>query len=117
MMERAARSLTAAEGVAIASLEPGTTLIVHTRNSHYRFIILVNPPLVLVKGGAMFPETTIVRFEGATAGGSALRRGWILVGFQMEMWLGSVQIRSSRVRSVSIASIPAVSASDVPRDT
>jgi hypothetical protein len=93
-------------------LEPGTTLIVNTRHSQYRFVMLLDPRFVLVKGGAMFPETTIVRLDGATAGGSALKMGWILVGFQIEMWLGSVRIRSSRVRSVSIESVPATCVCD-----
>jgi cyclohexyl-isocyanide hydratase len=113
--ERAAARLDlgpAAEGVPIDSLEPGATLVVSTRNSHYRFVILDQPHLVLVKGGAMFPEAAVVRLEGATAGGSALKMGWILVGFQIEMWLGSVRIRSSAVRSVSIEHIPAVRACD-----
>ena len=96
----------AAEGVAINSLQPGTTLVVNTRNSQYRFVILFDPCLVLVKGGAMFPEATVVRLEGATAGGSALKIGWILVGFQIDMWLGSLRVRSSRVRSVSIENVP-----------
>ena len=91
-----------AEEVAIDSLEPGTTLIVNTRNSQYRCIILSVPQLLLVRGGAMFPEATIVRFEGAIAGGSGLRVGWILVGSRMEMSLGPLRIRSSPVRSVSI---------------
>jgi len=111
-LESFARSSVAAKGVAIDSLEPGTTLAVSTRNSQYRFVTLFDPCLVLVKGGAMFPESTIVRLEGATAGGSALKVGWILVGFQMEMWLGPVRIRSSRVRSVSIESIPAAGLCD-----
>ena len=92
--------------MSIDALAPGTTLVVSTRNSDYRFVILFDPCLVLVKGGAMFPETTVVRLEGATAGGSALKMGWILVGCQIEMWLGPVRIRSSRVRSVSIENVP-----------
>jgi hypothetical protein len=99
-------------GIAIDSLEPGTTLVVNTCNSSYRFVILFDPCLVLVKGGAMFPEATVVRLEGATAGGSALKMGWILVGCQIEMWLGSLRITSSRVRSVSIEGIPAAGAFD-----
>jgi hypothetical protein len=102
----------AIDGVAIDSLEPGTTVVVNTRNSSYRFVILFQPDRVLVKGGAMFPEATVVRLEGATAGGSALRNGWILVGFHIEMRLGSVLIRSSRVRSILIESLPAVRACD-----
>lgn len=111
-LEGFALSLVAAKGVALDSLEPGTTIVVNTRNSQYRFVTLLDPCLVLVKGGAMFPEPVIVRLEGATAGGSALRIGWILVGFHMEMWLGPVRIRSSRVRSVSIESVPAVCVCD-----
>ena len=90
------------EGVAIDSLEPGTTIVVHTRNSQYRLVILFEPSEVLVEGGAMFPDATIVRLAGATAGGSALKLGWVLVGFCMEMWLGSMRVRSSRVCSISL---------------
>jgi cyclohexyl-isocyanide hydratase len=111
-LECVALSLVAAKGVAIDALEPGTTLVVNTRNSQYRFVTLFEPCLVLVRGGAMFPEATNVRLEGATAGGSAVKVGWILVGFQMELWLGPVRIRSSRVRSVSIESIPAAGLCD-----
>lgn len=96
------------EGVAIESLEPGTTLIVKTRNSQYRIVILFDPCLVLVKGGTMFPEATVVRLQGATAGGSAIKMGWILVGFQIEMWLGFARVRSSRVCSISIESVPII---------
>ena len=95
-----------AEGVAINALEPGTTLIVHTRNSQYRLVILLNPSEVLVKGGAMFPDATVVRLDGATAGGSSLKVGSILVGFQMEMWLASTRVRSSPVRSIWIERVP-----------
>jgi hypothetical protein len=108
------RSSGAAEGVAIDSLEPGTTLVVTTQNSYYHLVILLDPSFVLMKGGTMFPEATVVRLDGSTAGGSALKMGWILVGFQIEMWLGSVRIRSSRVRSVSIESVPAVRGWDGP---
>jgi hypothetical protein len=39
-LESFALSLVAATGVAIDSLEPGTTLVVNTRNSQYRFVTL-----------------------------------------------------------------------------
>ena len=57
---------------------------------------------MLVQGGTMFPEATSVRLEGATADGSALKMGWILVGLRFEMSLGPKRITSSRVRSVAI---------------
>ena len=94
-----------ADGVAVHSLEPGTTLVVQTRNSRYRLVILIDRPVVVIQGGRMFPEPTVVRLEGATAGGSALKTGWILVGFQMEMSNGSIRIRSSPVRSVSVGHV------------
>ena len=97
-------------GVAIDSLEPGTTLVVNTRNSQYRFIVLFDPGVVLAEGGALFPERTIVRIDGAATSGMALKIGWILVGFQVDMRLGRLRLRSSRVRSVSIENIPAAGA-------
>ena len=100
-------ALEAADGIAVDSLEPGTTLVVNTNNSQYRFVALLDAGLVLAKGGALFPEATIVRLARATAGGSGLKAGWILVGFHMEMWVGPTRIRSSRVRSVSIEGVPA----------
>lgn len=105
---------TATEGLAIDSLRPGTTLVVHTRNSQYRFLILWDPYMVLVKGGRRFPEATVVRLDGATAGGTSLKLGWILVGFQMEMRRGFVRVTSSRVRSVSIEAVPVDLARDGP---
>ncbi len=97
------------EGVAIDSLEAGATLLVQTTNSFYRFVVLDGPQhLVLVKGGAMFPEDTPVRLAGATAGGSALKLGWIVVGLRIEMSLGHRRIMSSRVRSIAIESVPPV---------
>jgi hypothetical protein len=95
-----------AEGVALDSLEPGTALIVNTRNSRYRLVILFNPSEVLIEGGAVFPDATVVRLDGATAGGSTLKVGSILVGFQMEMWLASMRVRSSPVCSILIEQVP-----------
>ena len=89
-------------GVWIDSLEPGTTVRVTTRHSHYRFVILDSPGQVLVTGSPMFADGTIVRLEGSTAGGSALKVGCIVVGFKMEMRFGAVRIVSSRVLAVTI---------------
>jgi hypothetical protein len=90
------------DGVSVDALEPGTTVRVATRHSHYRFIVLDSPGEVLVTGGLMFPEGTIIRLEGSTDGGSALRVGWILVGAKMEMRFGALRIVSSRVETVTI---------------
>ena len=108
MLERALPGSVAATGVAIDRLEAGTVIIVNTQNSRYRLVVLLEPHVVLVRGGSMFPEATVVRFAGATADGKEVKGGWILVGSHMEMWLDSARITSSLVRSVSIDAVPAV---------
>ena len=102
-MQRAENSVA---GVDIHALRPGTTIVVETHNSRYRFVVLLDPWAVLVKGGAMFPDDTIVRLTGATAGGSAIKVGWILVGWRIELLRGVVSIRSSPVRSVKVEGVP-----------
>jgi len=95
------------DGVALRSLEAGTVLNVITRHSSYRVVVL--DPVrqrVLVTGGRLFPEKTDVRFEGATAGGSVLTNGWIGTGLRLEMSMGRQRITTSRVRSVTIESVP-----------
>jgi hypothetical protein len=94
-----------AGGVDIHTLRPGTTVVVETHNSRYRFVVLFDPWAVLVKGGAVFPDDTIVRLAGATTGGSAIKLGWILLGWRIELHLGSVCIRSSPVRSVKVEDV------------
>jgi hypothetical protein len=95
------------DGIDIESLQSGTVLDVETRNSHYRIVVLDGPNrLVLLQGGKMFPEATLVRLSGATAGGSALKRGWIIPGLRIEISHGRRRISSSLVRSATISSIP-----------
>jgi hypothetical protein len=95
------------EGVDLQSLEAGTVLNVITRHSHYRLVVL--DPLrqrVIVTGGRPFPEPKEVRCEGATAGGTVLKVGWIGVGLRLEMSIGRLRITTSRVKSVTIESVP-----------
>ena len=93
------------DGVDIRALHPGTTVAVETHDSSYRFVILFDPSAVLVKGGGMFPDHTVVRLVGASAGGSSLKAGWIVVGSRIEMFFGSACIRSSPVRSVKVENL------------
>jgi hypothetical protein len=95
---------TGSKGLAIQSLDPGVTLMVKTRHSSYRIVILDGSRhLVLVEGG-IFPDATVVRLCGSTVGGSALKLGWILVGLRIEFGLGTGIITSSPVQSVEIES-------------
>lgn len=95
------------EGVALQSLEAGTVLNVITRHSSYR-VVVVDPvqQRALVTGGRLFPERTEVRVEGATAGGSVLKIGWIGTGLRVEMSVDRQRITTSRVQSITIEGVP-----------
>ena len=95
------------EGLSIERLEPGAKVTVRTRHSRYEVSILDSRRhLVLICGG-VFAAPTVVRLSGATLGGSALKLGWVLVGFRMELGLGSRRIISSPVLSVRESAAPA----------
>ena len=91
------------EGVAIDSLEFGTTLLVRTKNSEYRLGVLNGASGdVFLEGGNLLQGITPARLNGATAGGSALKLGWIGVGLRMEFCIGAVRVTTSPVRSIEI---------------
>jgi hypothetical protein len=93
----------AQEGVQIEGLDPGTALLVRTRHSLYRLVIVDGPEdQVLIEGGRLFNEPTPARLNGATAGGCALKMGWIAAGLRMELSVGSKRIRTSPVSSIEI---------------
>jgi hypothetical protein len=95
------------DGLAIESLDVGTSLIVSTCNSQYRLIVLDGPRRsVMVKGGLLLPEATPACLQGASVGGSFVRTGWIGVGLRLEILVDRKRIVTSRVRSVTVESVP-----------
>jgi len=95
------------EGIAIRSLAPGTMLKVRTSNSHYRLIVLDGGgDGLIVQGGALFPKAVPAHLQGASAGGSLVRTGWIEIGLRMELRVGPQRIITSPVRSITIESLP-----------
>jgi hypothetical protein len=90
------------EGVELDHLEPLTTLIVRTRNSVYQVIIAKGSD-VLVQGGTYFTEPTPAHVEGASAGGSSLKLGWIALGLLMELRAGGRHIVTSPVVAIATA--------------
>lgn len=81
-----AREADLARGVSLQSLAAGTTVQVETQNSHYRIVVKDGRHgLVLIKGGRVFPEDTVANVQGATRGGSAVKRGWIGEGLRLEL--------------------------------
>jgi len=99
-----AAAVAAAEGVAIAELDPITTLHVRTQNTLYE-ITVPRPPLsrVLVRGGRFFPRLTHASFGGSSFGGSCLKVGWFGVGLHLEFHCAAGRIVTSRVRSIRVA--------------
>ena len=95
------------EGIALHSLPAGTAMTVCTRNSRYRFVVL-DPAerRVIMSGSSTVPEPREGRLEGTTAGGSALRLGWIGIGFRLELSVDDRRITTSPVSSVTIDSVP-----------
>jgi hypothetical protein len=93
------------EGLAIESLAAGTMLLVRTDNSEYRLIVL-DPAChrVLVEGGAMFREPVSAVVQGASAGGSLVKTGWIVVGLRIELFVDPQWVMTSPVRSVVLVS-------------
>src|SRR4051812_24980334 len=93
-------------GVSVQSLEAGTVLTVHTRRSHYRLVVLESPRHVLLSGGALCPEPVEATLVGATASGSMVKSGWIGIGLRLELRVGRNRWTTSRVKNVTIDSIP-----------
>jgi hypothetical protein len=91
------------DGVAIDSLEFGTRLLVRTRYSQYKLTVLNGETGdVLIEGGNMLHGITPARVNGATAGGSAMKLGWIGIGLRIELSVGGVRVTTSPVRSIEI---------------
>ena len=88
-------------GVHIKTLGPGTSLTVRTCQSEYRLTVLDGERReVLVCGGLWFPEAARAYLEGSTAGGSAVKIGWLGVGLRMELATRRGRITTSRVQSI-----------------
>jgi hypothetical protein len=93
----------ASTGVAMDALEFETRLLVRTRYSQYRLTVLDGESgEVLIEGGNLLHGVTPATLNGATAGGCAMKLGWIGVGLRMELSVGGVRVTTSPVRSIEI---------------
>jgi hypothetical protein len=105
----AAAEPTEGAGLVLEGLEAGTAIVVATRHSSYRFVIVdAAQRQATVVGGKMFPERTDVRIEGATTGASIIKPGKIVVGLRLELSMGLKRITTSSVTSVSVEKAPTV---------
>ena len=92
-----------AAGLDVRALAPGTVVIVRTRHSRYRLMVLEpDTQRMLVSGGNWFPVPTEVQLVGSTSGGNMLKPGWIGVGLKMEFQRMNGPITTSLVDDVTI---------------
>jgi len=90
-------------GLELSALAPGREVVVETRNSRYRFVMLGGTGWnVLAQGGHYFPEQTVARIEGSARGDSPVHAGWIELGLSLELLLRGERILTSRVQSISV---------------
>ena len=90
-------------GLALASVPEGTSIVVRTLHSIYELTVLDGAASeVMVRGGQRFEKPTAARLLGSTAGGTAVRLGWIGFGLKMEIAVGRDTTVTSPVESISI---------------
>ena len=89
--------------VAVVSLDAGASVVVETRNSRYRFVVVDGPKRrFIIEGGAEFLEPTPVRLVGVAGGAGEPSMDCIAVGSAFHVVRGRQLIRSSIVRSVRV---------------
>jgi hypothetical protein len=90
-------------GLALASVPEGTSIVVRTLHSRYLLTVVDGAASkVIVRGGQRFATPTAARLLGSTAGGTAVRLGWIGFGLKMEIAVGRDTTVTSPVESISI---------------
>jgi len=94
------------ESVHLPELEEFQQIHVCTRNSLYEFVVISPRGDVRVRGGKYFPDWTVARLTGCTAGGSFLKRHTITLGLQIEIEVGLRRIVTSPVRTIALLQRP-----------
>ena len=90
-------------GLLVDALEAGTRIVLGTKHSCYRFVVVDGSQRrATVTGGKMFPESTEVRIEGASSGDNVIKAGWLAVGLRAELSIGLKRITTSSVQSLAI---------------
>lgn len=88
------------DGVELAELEPRTALLVWTWNSLYR-VVVAEGSEVMIQGGSLFPEPTPAHVDGASAGKSLVKTGWIGVGLLMVFQASGRRIVTSPIIAIA----------------
>ena len=90
------------EGIQLDDLRPMSRLIVHTRHSTYRLVVLGPGPWISVQGGKHFPWASEVLFRGTCLDGTAPNASWLPVGRPMELWGYPGRVITSPVCAIEV---------------
>jgi hypothetical protein len=94
-------------GVLVDALPQNARIIITTRNSCYRFVVIEGANRrVQMTGGKLFPDATEMVLEGAITRDGAIKPGWISVGLPVALSIGLRRITTSRVESVAFEQVP-----------
>lgn len=88
-------------GLSLLDLQPFTTLFVQTRNSVYQMTVVQGSD-VIVQGGRSFPVAKAGQVVGSTFVGNSVKRAWIGVGMQMEIFSDCQWFMTSPVETITI---------------
>jgi len=94
-------------GVLVDALPHDARIMITTRNSCYRFVVIEGAARrVQITGGKLFPNATEIVLEGAITPAGAIKPGWIRVGLPVSLSIGLRRISTSRVESVAFERDP-----------
>jgi RNA polymerase-binding transcription factor DksA len=96
-------SSSAPDEVQLASLEPFTTILVRTRNTEYRVLVLDQKSgWALVEGGRHLPEPTEVMVCGSLLRDRPFKMGMITIGYRLELSLDGKVFITSPIESIQL---------------
>src|SRR5690349_222946 len=84
------------ECVQLRQLRPLSTLLVWTRNTLYRLVV-VDDSSVWVQGRALFADPTLAELVGASMGRGLLVDGCICIGLKIELRVAGTRVMTSPV--------------------
>jgi hypothetical protein len=87
----------------LETLNPFDTILVRTRNSNYR-LLLLDPKTgrALVEGGDYLIEPNEALLQGSAVVGDAFKPGAICIGCCLEMWIGDSVFITSPIKSIHV---------------
>jgi len=91
------------ECVQLSQLAALTTLLVWTRHSCYRFVVMEHSS-VWVQGGAYFGKPTRADLTGATKSSGVVMDGFICIGRSIELHIAGTRFTTSPVQAMTMES-------------